>query len=210
MCGSLLARRWTICLVVSACATSLAISAAPTRAALTVFTDRTAFLAAAGGVPVNEDFSVPQTFAVGNNLHNLVNYFVYGTSVGGNGISGGLLNGDLFTSGGQPYGVDYIFPTNVTAWGQDFTGAATSSGLFFTINGTTLSLADSLPNPGTGFYGVVSDTPFPRVDISGGVSPNEIYSGDNLVYVPAVPEPASASLLMLVAGALAAGRRRGT
>jgi hypothetical protein len=178
------------------------------RGALTVFTDRTAFLAAAGGVPVNETFDTSRTFVVGNNLYNNVNYFVYGTTVGGNGISGGVLNGDLFTSGGQPYGVDYIFPGAVKAWGQDFNGAATSSGLFFTINGQTLRLADNLPPPGTGFYGVVSDTPFMRVDISGGASPNEIYSGDNLVYVPTVPEPTIAGLAAVALVTLGACRRR--
>jgi len=179
-------------------------------AALTVFTDRGAFLAAAGGTPVTETFDTARTFAVGPNLYNGVDYHVYGTTAGGNNIGGGVLNGDLFTSGGVPYGVNYVFPNALKAWGQDFNGAATASGLFFTIDGQTLRLADSLPNPGTGFYGVVSTNPFTHVDISGGASPNEIYSGDNLTYVPAVPEPTTGLALIALAAFPTLSRRRGT
>jgi MYXO-CTERM domain-containing protein len=171
-------------------------------AALTVFTDRTAFLAAAGGTPVNETFSTPQAFVSGNNFYNGVNYFIAG-SPGSNSVSGGVLNGDEFTS----TSVDYIFPTPVKAWGSDFTGAFTAQGLNFTINGETVSLNAALGNPGTGFFGVVSDTSFTTVDVFSPAPPNELYSSDNLTYVP-VPEPTGVALAIAAVGLPALRRRR--
>ena len=176
--------------------------AADARATLTAFTNRAAFEAAAGGVGITETFSVNRTFVVGDNLYNGVNYRITGTSVGGNSISGGILNGDEFTN----TSIDYVFPTSVKGFGADYSGANTSSGLFFTINGETISLASALPNPGTGFFGVVSSSPFTTVDVNGGASPNEIYSLDNLEFV-AVPEPLSGAM-MLAGGMLLQARRR--
>jgi hypothetical protein len=189
-------------LLACGCAT-VGIIAADAHAVLTVFTDRTAFLAAAGGTPVNEDFSVAQSFVVGNNFHNGVNYRIVGTSAGGNGISGGVLGGDEFTN----TSVDYIFPTAVNAWGSDFTGAFTAQGLNFTIDGQTVSLNTALGPPGTGFFGVVSTTPFTTVDVFSPAPPNEIYSSDNLVYVP-IPEPMSAGVALAAIGVTSLRRHR--
>jgi hypothetical protein len=188
---------------IAAIAAATGFVCADARATLTAFTNRAAFEAAAGGVGITETFSVPQSFVVGNNFYNGVNYRVTGTSAGGNNVGGGVLNGDEFTN----TSIDYIFPSSVKGFGADYNGANTSSGLFFTINGETIALGASLPNPGTGFFGVVSSSPFTTVDVNGGASPNEIYSLDNLEYV-AVPEPLSGAM-MLAGGLLlhARGRR---
>ncbi len=174
----------------------------PSRAGavLTVFTDRAAFRAAAGGPGVLETYDVPRTFTSGDNLYNGVNYRFPGT-VGLNNVAGGNYNGDEFGT----TSLDLIFPTPLRGFGADFVGAATTSGLSFTINGETVALRDSLPNPGTGFFGVVSSTPFTLVDVSGGANPNEIYDADNLEYV-VIPEPTTAGLVMT--GVLALSLRR--
>ena len=153
-------------------------------AAFLVFTDRTAFNATAG-LGITETFTTPQTFVVGDNFYNGVNYRITGTSVGFNSIGGGVFNGDEFTTNS----LDIVFPVPVRAFGADFTSAATSSGLTFSILGQTFSLASSLPPPGTGFFGIVSTDPFTTVDVGGGPLPNETYVMDNLTFVPAATNP---------------------
>lgn len=167
---------------------------ARSEGSFTVFTDRAAFaLAAGGGASTTETFGTAQSFVVGNNFYNGVNYQITGTGVGGNGISGGVLNGDEFT----PYSLNFVLPNPVVAFGADFNGANTASGLTFTILGQTFSLGSFLPSPGTGFLGFVSTDAFTVVDVGSGPPSNEIYSLDNLTYVraaAAVPEPSSLAL----------------
>jgi hypothetical protein len=174
-------------------------------AAFVVFTDRTAFNAAAGP-GTTETFTTPRTLVVGDNIYNSVNYRITGTTVGFNSIGGGVFNGDEFTTNS----LDIVFPVPVRAFGADFTSAATSSGLTFTILGQTFSLGSSLPPPGTGFFGIVSTDPFTTVDVGGGPVPNETYVMDNLTFVPAaaVAVPAPPTLVLAFTGFLAALARR--
>ena len=120
-----------------------------------------------------------------------------------NNIAGGNYNGDEFTT----TSLDIVFGQPMTAFGADFIGAATTSGLFFTINGETVQLAASLPNPGTGFFGVVSSTPFTLIDVTGGASPNEIYDMDNFERI-AIPEPAGLAGVALACALITRRLRR--
>ena len=173
-------------------------SVLPTGATFTTYNDRAAFMAALGSSSATvEPFSSNLAFVVGDNLYNGINFRITGT-VGGNGISGGILNGDEFTN----TSVDYIFALPIFAIGADFTGAATASGLTWTINGTPFQLFSA--SPGTGFFGVISTDAFTTVDVS---SANEIYSLDNLTY--AVPEPATVAFCGFGLLSLIVLRRRG-
>jgi len=169
-------------------------------AAFTTYTNRAAFIAA-GGTLTNETFTTPKTFVTGANLYNGVTYS-FAPGVGGNSISGGVYNGDEFTSSS----LDITFSSAMRAWGADFNGAATASGLKFTINGTTFVLSASVPNPGTGFFGVISDVDFTTVDFGSGPPPNEIYSMDNMLFGTNVPAPSALSLAALAVAGF--GRRR--
>lgn len=171
------------------------------HAQFTVFTDRVAFTAALTS-STTETYDVPQAFVLGNNLYNDVNYQITGSSIGGNGINGGLYNGDEFTTSS----LNLIFPASINGFGADFTAANTAAGLTFTILGQTFVLGDSLPNPGTGFFGIISTVPFTSVDVGSGPPPNEIYTMDNMTFgTVAVPEPATWALLGVGAVCLSGG-----
>jgi hypothetical protein len=173
------------------------------HATITTFTDRATFLAALGAASsTTETFDTAQAFALGSNFYHGINFQVTGTSVGGNNISGGILNGDEFTSSS----IDYLFPMPIFALGADFTGARTSSGFNWIINGITTQIFSAAP--GTGFFGVISTDPFSMVDVSGGAAPNEIYSLDNFTFA-SVPEPSALTFLtfgLAILGALAFSR----
>lgn len=168
----------------------IALATPPTaRATITTYTDRTAFMNALGGASsTTETFDTAMTFVVGDNLYHGIDFRITGTTVGGNSISGGILNGDEFTN----TSVDYLFSTPIFALGADFNGARTASGLSWTINGIVTPIFSA--SPGTGFFGVISTDPFSLVDVTSGPPPNEIYSLDNFTYAP-VPEPSSLAFL---------------
>lgn len=152
------------------------------RADITIYTDRATFMAALGGATTTlEPFNTNMTFALGDNFYNGIDFRVTGTAVGGNGISGGILNGDEFTTSS----VDYLFSGPIFALGADFTGARTANGINWIINGITVPVFNAAP--GTGFFGVISTDPFTLVDVTSGPPSNEIYSLDNFTF--AVPEP---------------------
>lgn len=185
---------------------SLLLAALPGSAPATVmtYTDFAAFMAALNGASLTtQTFDTPQTFALGANNYGGINFQVTGSSVGSNGISGGILNGDEFTN----TSVDYFFGAPITAIGATFNGSRTSSGINWTIDGFVVPIFSA--SPGTGFFGIISTVPFTFVDVNGGASPNELYSLDNLVYANnAVPEPETGALLALGAAGVAFLRRR--
>jgi hypothetical protein len=175
----------------------LAIAVSTTRATITTYTDRATFIAALGGMPtITETYDVARSFVVGDNLYNGVNYRVTGSTAGGNGISGGVLNGDEFTNTSMAY----VFQLPIFALGADFSGARTSSGINWVINGIVTPIFSV--SPGTGFFGVISTDPFALVDVTTTPSPNEIYSLDNFTYSLAVPEPSTLAFLALSAASL--------
>jgi hypothetical protein len=170
------------------------------NATITTYTDRATWMAALGGAPsTTETFDTARTFVIGDNLYNGIDFRITGTTVGGNSISGGILNGDEFTN----TSIDYLFPTPIFALGADFNGARTASGLNWTINGIVTPVFNA--SPGTGFFGIISSDPFTLVDVTSGPPPNEIYSLDNFTY--AVPEPSTILLAAFGAGLLAIAQR---
>jgi hypothetical protein len=173
------------------------------RATITTYTDRGAFMAAlGGGTSTTETFDTAMSFVVGDNFYHGIDFRVTGSTAGGNGISGGILNGDEFTN----TSIDYLFPTPIFALGADFNGARTSSGFNWIINGISTPIFSS--SPGTGFFGIISSDPFTLVDVNGGASPNELYSLDN--FTSGVPEPSSLAFLVLgfaIVGGLLSARR---
>ena len=148
---------------------------------VTVYTDRTAWEAAAGGSIVTEDFnSIPGVSPPDNALllvdgHNLVgdhpldierlsallppdpnNSIWPGTSSltvdGTNFLRASLL--DFY----GPFKIH--LPEPVTAYGGDFKDAASAGGLVISINDTDQHIASILGSPGDGFVGFVSTEPF--------------------------------------------------
>lgn len=184
-----------LAVVALACALPLA---AP--ATVMIYTDFATFMAALNGAPITtQTFDTAQTFVLGDNAYNGMTFRVTGTTVGGNSVSGGILNGDEFTN----TSVDYLFGAPITAIGATFNGARTANGINWVVDGNVVSIFSA--SPGTGFFGIISTVPFSFVDVNGGATPNEIYSLDNLVYANnAVPEPGTLGLLAV--GGLAGWR----
>lgn len=179
-------------------------------AAFTVYTNRAAFLLAAGTPTFEETFSENFAMVAGDNIYNDVNYRT-SPNKGANNIFGGRFIGDEFFSGTTPNettSLEIILPQNVIAWGADFVSANSFNGIEFVINGTTIKIGDYLAAPGDGFFGVVSTSVFKSIDVVGsGDSPNEFYNMDNMLWGGNIPAPGGIAMLGIV-GLLASRRRR--
>lgn len=93
--------------------------------------------------------------------------------------------------------ISLIFPLPVFGFAADFWGTTNAGGLTMTVGSTTITFADHLAYPGTGFLGVIDDTPFNQVTfgtLSLGSSVNELFYMDNVKFQP-IPEPATMLLL---------------
>lgn len=203
--------------------------AGPGSAATAKFTDFDDFQAAAGTLQ-GEGFG---SFTRGMSLAGTQNFGPFTTTlksvitdsrfnvVGGpdslnrHGMTGtnlqvGLLGGETFT---------FTFKTAITAFGASFANVNDRRLRSFFSYGEEDAMEDVgdwLPvvrRLGTRFFGIVSDTPFDTVTITGGLF-SEGLGIDNLVWAEArtptpVPLPASAVLLLAAVLAMGAiGRRR--
>jgi hypothetical protein len=207
----------------------------PAEAGIIAFTDRTAFLAALGGSPTNDDY---EAYALGDitNGSTLGNFaYTFAATVQpaivAGGYGGQALGGpfDVFVGGDA---VTLTFGgSTLNAFGADFYYAPSFDpipGSIYQIRVDDGSGAGSVvgnltgldPAGGSVFLGLLADPGFEfgivtllsvvPVDANG--DPTFLvpaYQVDNLVYdtVDVVPEPGSLSLLMLGSGALFARKR---
>lgn len=208
-----------------------ALSLAAPAAAATIFTERTAFLAAVAATPgaaapVDESFPAPIanaasiTFASG----------VTSTGSGGtadNRVISGFFIGDIDTNNDNPDlfdAITFTFPDPIFAVGGDFSLAAGADGLLLTAAfdggaSMTVSIFDELGFPGTGFLGIVGTGPFTALTFTTGnlsnVNNEQFFLG-NLVFAgrvavdTPVPEPGALALLGLGALTLAFRRKQET
>jgi hypothetical protein len=109
----------------------------------------------------------------------------------------------------------FIFGSPITAWGADFYGASTGALLIIGIGQMDLNLVTYLPNPGTGFFGVITTGGFTVVSLraNGGDAVDEWFGMDNVSFSSisgAVPEPGTAALVVLglAVGAFLRRKRR--
>ena len=164
--------------------------ATTSRAAITVFTDRTAWETAVGDF-LTEDFnSMPDgALSLGLNNAGLIDIRVNG-AVAQNQFFNGRFIGDTRSQDGVTQ--DLVFSTSVVAFGADWGETTTNSLLITNISGETIRFSDYLSGDGTGFLGFVSDVDFAEVTMSDeGLSGNEVYTMDNLSFSNVVPEPAA-------------------
>lgn len=184
-----------------------------------VFTDRAAWLAAVG-VAQTEDF---ESAPVGSILSGTTNLGLVSLTTdrysefydlpriqdGGevNGtreLRGYITNPDDPEISGEPgFGPNFMtfsFGSPVTAWGGDFASATSGALLTVETAGTVYQMSDFLSAPGTGFFGIVSSTPFSTITL-GKANPlqGEEFSLDNLSFSgasAAAPEPGTLTLLL--------------
>lgn len=177
--------------------------------AVTIFTNRAAWEAAASGSIITETFS--------NNIANApvitFDSGIVSTAINGvarNEVLGGAFQGSIDTDkDGAPTfdffeRITWSFPSSTTAFGADWGAAATGEGLLLIGNfdGTgdvTINVGTVLGAPGTGFIGVVGSATFHSIILETNVLNatnivNEAFSVDNLSFVP---EPGSIALLAL-------------
>ncbi len=194
----------------SASVFALLASALAASAAVTVYTNRASFLAQLA-MTTTETFTTDRGLGDGDNLYNGVDYRI-SNAFGAYTISRGVFNGEQ-SFGANPSDLDVVLPSAVNGFGADFGLANTGTGLRFSIGGQTVDLSDYLAEPGTGFFGVVSDQAFTPVDFqsAGQRRPSfssEIYALDNLTYGVANPTPEPATFAALGLGAVAFVKRR--
>ena len=201
-------------------------AAGPASAAvITVYTNQAAWEAAVGGMFETETFDgLPVTTPLAANTTHalgLVEFEYPGApDIGSYDDDLPAITGDpdrefqgsvyQATWGGgdtKPGPHEFTFPYDVMAFGADFRTTTSGAMLTATMAGETIAFDDYLADPGTGFLGVVSDTPFTTVvfDADGGGYTNEQFYMDDLSFSN-IPEPATLSLLGL--GALGLVRRR--
>jgi hypothetical protein len=159
-------------------------------ASIDTFTDRAAWEAAVGNNFVTEDFNAlsNRPLSVGLNNLGLIDMRING-DVGFSSLST-YFQGD---SRSQPgWSQDLVFREPIIGFGGHWNGTTTNALLVAIVSGQTIKFSDHLAYPGSGFLGVVSDTPFTEARISDeGVYPNETYTLDNLSFATAMPIPPS-------------------
>ncbi|SIN68091.1 PEP-CTERM protein-sorting domain-containing protein [Parasphingorhabdus marina DSM 22363] len=186
---------------------------ATANAAVTIFTDETAFDAAAGPTML-EDFNAfvaetrfdlaplvigDQTFSqVGSSNNPSQNYVgPFGTGFDVNGtpsVSGRISDGGS---------IFITFANAITSWGATFNeindGVARS----------TLFVAGEEIAPADGFFGFVSDTAFTSLEIRALAGRDDGFAFDDVKFgAAAVPEPATWAFMILGFGAIGGAMRR--
>ncbi len=154
---------------------ALALASHSEAATITVYTDRSSWEAAVGTFST-EDFSgVADTGALAANVEHTLGLLTFSyTGAPDNSrpaVTSNEFLGDptkVSEGGGTVFNGPYVFefPYSVLAWGADFTNASTGALLDITMAGETIALVDYLPDPGNGFFGIISDTPFSQVIIA--------------------------------------------
>ena len=194
------------------------------QAQLTVFTDRSDWENALGGlIVVTEDFNSidPFEFADGQTLvTSNLSVTRDGSMNGGDGFLAiadgsefGNLDGTNFLdgeTGASPHEVvsfDFL-GRSAFAFGADFFSPFSGDGIALSVAGEIV-LLDSIAGFDSGFVGVISDSAFTTVDIIGNpekLTFQELWSADNVSY--AIPEPSSAVWLTSLVAAFAIRRRK--
>lgn len=194
------------------------------QAQLTVFTDRTDWENALGGLTVVvEDFNSIDPFVFSDG-QTLVTSSLSVTRDGSqnnadgflaiaDGSEFGNLDGTNFLDGEtgvEPHEVVSLgfLGRSTFAFVADFFSPFSGDGIALSIAGETV-LLDSIAGFDSGFVGVISNNAFDTVDIIGNpdaLSFQELWSADNVSY--AVPEPSSAVCLAFACVGLAMRRRK--
>ncbi|NNM78035.1 PEPxxWA-CTERM sorting domain-containing protein [Sphingomonas sp. ID1715] len=212
-------------MTLSAAALAIAVASSAEAATYTVYTDRAAFLAAAGQV-ASEDFNSgnPENFFFRESSVDIGDFRltdvrspqtglfskIGATPVGGQTIDGTRFVETFGVSGGaQDAGLVLTFDNALRAFGANFASGG-SNNVQLRIGGesffkTNFSLG--------GFFGVVADGDFNDVLITAPINTGTIVAFDNVLYgsgAAAVPEPASWAMMIAgfgIAGATARSRR---
>lgn len=189
-------------------------------AIITVYTDRSLWEATVGTFSTEDFGGVADTGTLAGNVEHTLGLLTFSftgasTPFGRPAVTSNEFVGDVSPppAGGTIVPGPHIFefPYSVLAWGADFTEASTGALLDITMAGVTIALVDYLPAPGTGFFGIISDTAFNQVSLAaaGGPRFDEIFIMDNVSFgeQAATPVPEPTSLLLFGTGALVVSAR---
>ncbi|GAA0466145.1 hypothetical protein GCM10009096_03510 [Parasphingorhabdus litoris] len=188
------------------------LSAVPAQAAEVIFTDRTAFNAAAGAGLTFESFETAQSGATVNYpgfsvtesgganfiTHTSINsFFTSATSDGANSI--------WFDDNGNSLAT-FVFDAPITAFGFDVAAAAAGTMTFSGGAAGSFALGADTPT----FFGVISDTAFTTLqfDMSGGPEVGFDALSFGIANAGAVPEPATWAFMIFGFGAIGGAMRR--
>lgn len=169
-----------------------------------VYTDRALWEADAGAIQTEDFNNVPLGFLQpGTTQLGLVSfYYEFGPSSSGpeittestNNVNGTpYLNGHVYktTGASDPRIHRFIFPHPVTAWGADFVDTLTGAHIQFEFADQTIKMSSYYSNPGDGFLGVTTDTPFTELTIRSAENSSsnaEFFGLDDLSF-SLIPEP---------------------
>jgi hypothetical protein len=174
------------------------------QAAVTVYTNRTAWENALNGVFVEEDFS-----------DGLFDDFSFGSESGLGEVREGVYFDRVRPN--QSTTFSYLnAPPRLQAFGGDWNLAGRANpGIGIQVileSGVTQTVPVEIPsNYNFDFFGVISTIPFLDIVLEGGTQPSnrnrETFELDNVVYAPATPEPTTV-LGLLTVGGLGLARKR--